>query len=147
MELIILSGIQCSGKSTLYLNKFSRSHAQVNLDTLKSRSKEMQLYSALLEESKPIVIDNTNSTKQDRAKYIGMARKNGYRVIGIQIDIPLNIAAARNTARKTQKPIPIGVIHNTFKKMQALELQEGFDEVYLVRFKPDAQAEVTHVVR
>ena len=37
MEIIILMGIQASGKSTFYRQKFADSHIRINLDMLKTR--------------------------------------------------------------------------------------------------------------
>ena len=38
MQLIIFVGLQSSGKSTFYLDKFIDSHIRLNLDMLKTRN-------------------------------------------------------------------------------------------------------------
>ena len=147
MEMIVLSGVQCSGKSTLYQQKFAETHVRINLDTLRSRRKEMALFSSLIEEQRMVVIDNTNPTMQDRAKYISAAKQVNYRVVGIQLDVPISIAVARNLARINQAKIPDGIIQSTFRKMQPLSLSEGFDEIVNIRFSSHQQPEVTRIVK
>ena len=93
------------------------------------------------------MIDNTNPTVQDRSKYIGPAKHLGYRILGIQIDIPIEMAIARNNARNSQKPIQVGGIYNTFKKMQQLSLSEGFDEIILIKFSLHERPEVVRIVK
>jgi predicted kinase len=132
MELIIFSGIQCAGKSTFYQNRFATSHFRINLDTLKTRKKEMDAFSLLIEEMSPVVIDNTNPDEISRAKYIDMAKMHGYRVIGFQFDVPLPIALERSSKRSGQRMVPDFVIKNTIEKMRPLSLSEGFDEIFIV---------------
>ncbi|MBI5006221.1 MAG: AAA family ATPase [Nitrosomonadales bacterium] len=146
MELVILSGIQCSGKSTLYQQKFADTHARVNLDTVKSRSKEMDLYSSIISERRRVVIDNTNPTRQDRAKYIAPAKNMGYQVCGIQLDVPIVRAITRNLARHNQEKIPERIIQSTLRKMQPLSLSEGFDQIVIIRFSLCDRPEVIRVV-
>lgn len=132
MELVILSGIQCSGKSSYYFQRFAQTHARINLDELKSRRKESILFASILEKSLPVVIDNTNPTRQDRSKYIQLAKSYGYRIVGIQFDIPISVAISRCSNRISQKEVPVLDIHLTAKKMQPLSQSEGFDEVITV---------------
>lgn len=147
MELMILSGIQCSGKSTLYQQQMGNTHVRINLDTLKTRTREMALFSSLIEERRRVVIDNTNPTRQDRAKYICAAKHVNYRVVGIQLDVPISMAVARNLARHNQVKIPDGIIQSTFRKMQPLSLSEGFDEIVIIRFSLHQRPEVTRMVK
>ncbi len=132
MDLIVFSGIQCAGKSTYFNRHFADSHSRVNLDTLKTRKKESAVFSSLIEESRPVVIDNTNPLFEDRTKYIALAKERGYRVIGYQFKIPLSVALQRSKMRKNQKEVPAFVIRNTLNKIQPLSLSEGFDQIFEV---------------
>ena len=40
MEAVIFVGLQASGKSTFYRERFSRTHVRINLDMLKTRHRE-----------------------------------------------------------------------------------------------------------
>ncbi len=142
MELIVFSGIQCSGKSTFYLQKFSDTHARINLDILRTRKRELALFSSLLEEMRPMVIDNTNPAIEDRSKYIRPAQNKGYRIIGYRFDTPISIALARSSSRLTQRAIPEIAIHSTLRKMEPLSISEGFHEIFVVRFRLDLALEV-----
>jgi len=132
MELVIFSGIQCSGKSTYYHHRFAKTHFRINLDELKTRHKEWTLYAATLHKNLPVVIDNTNPTRLDRAKYIDQAKACGYRIVGFQFDIPIAVALTRSANRTSQKVVPPGEIHITSRKMQPLIASEGFNEMFVV---------------
>ena len=80
--MIIMMGLQGSGKSTFYEKYLSKDHVRVNLDTLKTRNKEHLLIDECLSEGKNFAIDNTNPTRADRARYISLAQENGYYIIG-----------------------------------------------------------------
>ena len=49
MEAVLLIGIQASGKTTFYLERFSRTHLRLNLDMLRTRRRERLLLAACLE--------------------------------------------------------------------------------------------------
>ena len=51
MELVVFIGIQATGKSSFYLDRFFRTHVRVNLDMLKTRNREQILVRACIEES------------------------------------------------------------------------------------------------
>lgn len=70
MELIILIGLQGSGKSTFSAQRFTDTHIRLNLDMLKTRHREHLLFEACLAAKQPMVIDNTNPTPEDRARYM-----------------------------------------------------------------------------
>lgn len=127
MNIVILSGIQAAGKSTLYANRFADSHKLLSLDALRSRLEEHRVMTELIELREPFVVDNTNPTPEVRAKYITAAKAAGYRVIGYQIEVPVRIAIARN--RQRGGTIPDAAIWATAKKMLPLSYEEGFDEI------------------
>lgn len=145
MELIILCGIQCSGKSTTYVKRFSKTHARVNLDTLKTRDEELRVFNSHIANQKSMVIDNTNPTISDRIRYIATAKAAGYRIIGYQINIPVNVALARSAKRRTQDPVPASSIHLTAKRLQPLSLAEGFDEIHVLNGKGEVLSKMSSV--
>ena len=48
MEAVVFCGIQASGKTTFYLERFFQSHVRLNLDMLKTRHREQVPISGLL---------------------------------------------------------------------------------------------------
>jgi hypothetical protein len=58
MEAILFIGIQASGKSNFYLERFFRSHVCINGDMLKTRHREGLLVKACLEGKAPFVVDS-----------------------------------------------------------------------------------------
>ncbi len=74
MEAAIFIGLQATGKSTFYKEKFFKSHIKINLDMLKTTNKENILLETCIKARQPFVVDNTNATTLDRKKYIDMDR-------------------------------------------------------------------------
>jgi predicted kinase len=119
MEAIVLCGVQGSGKTTLYRDRFAATHEHVSLDVLRSRAREAALIEACLQAGRPFVVDNTNPTVADRARYVGPAREAGFKVIAYLVQgdgrsehVGAGTAAA--TARRFVRPAP----------------EEGFDELW-----------------
>ncbi len=55
MEAVLFIGIQATGKSSFYLERFSRTHVRINLDMLKTRHRETLLLKACLQGKIPFV--------------------------------------------------------------------------------------------
>lgn len=132
MEAVIFVGVQGAGKSTFYRERFFDTHMRINLDMLRTRQREQILLTACLAAKQPFVVDNTNPLASDRARYIEPARQAGFRVIAYFFKTELAHAIARNRQREGRKNIPIPAVAGTFKKMQAPEFAEGFDEIHIV---------------
>lgn len=90
--LAIMIGIQGSGKSTFYHNFLSKDFVRINLDTLKTRHREKLLIEECIADGKSFAIDNTNPTKEDRQRYIPLAKAAGYKTIGYFMESKLKNA-------------------------------------------------------
>lgn len=137
MEAVILMGIQASGKSTFYQQRFFDTHVRISRDLLRTRNRERLLLQACLESRQPFVVDNTNVTTEERARYIDAARAAGYRVIGYFFRTETRAAIARNKLREGKAVIPIPGILGTYKKLEEPRPEEGFDELYTVTLTPE----------
>jgi predicted kinase len=137
MEAVILIGIQASGKSTFWKERFADTHVRINLDMLKTRRKEEKLVDACIAMRQRFVVDNTNPTAWDRARYIPKARAAGFRVIGYYFDSKVEDALRRNSERDGKKNIPGSAVYGTYGKLQTPSLNEGFDELFNVRINDD----------
>ena len=132
MEVIIFCGIQASGKTTFFKEKFFRTHIRISLDQLKTRNTEQKFIETCVATRQPFVVDNTNPTKEDRMKYISIAKVNKFKVIGYYFRSKLNESIERNSLRSGKECIPEVGIRGTYNKLELPDLEEGFDELYSV---------------
>jgi len=130
MEAIVLCGVQGSGKSTLYRDRFLDTHVHVSLDLLRSRSREAELVRECLETGRPFVVDNTNPTPADRARYIDPAREAGFKVIAYVVEVDAALAFAR-------ADIPPSRVAATARSLQRPTREEGFDELWHATAGPE----------
>lgn len=136
MEAIIFIGIQGTGKSSFYHERFSRTHVRLNSDVLKTKNRLQVLFNACLEARQPFVLDNTNVTKEVRAEFIAAAKAAGFRVVGYYFRSDIASALARNSERLAAARIPDRGVLGTYKKLEKPNRAEGFDELYYVRIDP-----------
>ena len=115
MQLIIFTGVQASGKSSFYLLNLHHSHLRINLDMLKTRYRENLIFEACLASKAKCVIDNTNPTKADRARYIERAKAAGFKVISYFFKTDLNSTLERNNQRKGKANIAEVGVRATYK--------------------------------
>jgi predicted kinase len=130
--LVIMMGVQGSGKSTFYARHLSGEYIRVNLDTLKTRNRERLLIEECQTSSQSYAVDNTNPTRADRERYIPTARALGYRVIGYVMQTGLEHCLERNRTREGKARVPDVAIYATLRKFEWPSYEEGFDELYLV---------------
>lgn len=133
MQLIIFTGVQASGKSSFYLLNLYQSHLRINLDMLKTRHREKIIFEACLASKTKMVIDNTNPTKADRARYIGHAKDAGFEVIAYYFETDLKTALARNSHRIGKANIPKVGVCATYNKLEVPSLDEGFDAIFQIK--------------
>jgi len=132
MEAIIFCGIQATGKSTFYVERFFNSHVRISLDLLCTRYRENLFLHACLESQQPFVIDNTNVTKAERAKYVTHAKTAKYQVICYYFQSKIADALERNAKRIGKTKIPVPGVKGTFNRLEIPTIDEGFDQMYYV---------------
>ena len=137
MEAIIFIGIQASGKSTFYQSRFFHTHLRLSLDMLKTRHREEGLLRACLTLQQPFVVDNTNPTVADRARYLLPARAAGFRVAGYYFESRVTDCIRRNNTRPAGARVPPQAIGGTFKRLAPPVRAEGFDALYYVQVAPE----------
>jgi len=136
-EALLLIGLQGSGKSTFYRERFFATHVRLNLDMLRTRRRETLLLDACLAGGTPFVVDNTNATIAARARYLTLARAAGFRCTGYYFDLPLALCLARNAARPPGERVPPVGIYGTRKRLQPPTPEEGFGALYRVTVGED----------
>jgi predicted kinase len=132
MEALVFIGIQATGKSAFYQQRFADTHIRLNLDMLKTRRRERILLNACLEAKQPFVVDNTNVTREARAAYISQAKASGFSVIGYYFKSALQSAIERNNQRSGKALIPVRGIVATHRKLELPSYDEGFDRLFYV---------------
>jgi predicted kinase len=133
MEALIFTGLQASGKSSFYKKQFFDTHLRINLDMLKTRHREQLLLQTCLAMKQPFVVDNTNPTARERARYILPANAAGFRVVSYYFGESLNDCLRRNELRPGKARIPAKGILGTYRRLVLPQLSEGFDALFLVQ--------------
>ncbi|WP_426060248.1 AAA family ATPase [Hymenobacter sp. B1770] len=137
MQAVIFCGIQATGKSTFYKQRFFNSHIRISLDLLRTRNREQRLLALCLDTQARFVVDNTNPSAAERARYIGPAKQLGYRIVGYFFHSVAQEALIRNQSRPLPEQVPDRGIFGTRARLELPEYAEGFDELYYVRIGPD----------
>lgn len=133
MEAVIFVGIQGSGKSSFYKERFFHTHVRINLDMLKTKRRQQILLDACLEAKQPFVADNTNVTAEARALFIEPAKAVGFRVAGYYFRPDVKSALLRNSLLEGIARVPDKAILGTNKRLIVPSIEEGFDTLYRVR--------------
>lgn len=131
MEAVVFCGVQASGKSTFYADRFFDSHVRINLDMLRTRNRERILLQACLDARQPFVADNTNPTAAERKIYVEPALAAGFRAVCYFFDVSTREAIGRNQHRARQVPV-FGIL-GTYKRVEPPVLDEGFSQIFRVR--------------
>jgi predicted kinase len=137
MEAVIFCGIQATGKSTFFKERFFSSHVRISLDLLSTRNREDLLMDVCFKSWQKFVIDNTNPSKAERQKYISQAKEHKFKVIGYYFKSVIADALMRNSQRSGDALIPEIGIKGTFNRLQLPAKDEGFDELYYVSVGED----------
>lgn len=135
MQAVIFIGVQATGKSTFFKERFADTHVRINLDMLRTREREKIILEACLKAKQSFVIDNTNPTPFDRQRYIPLARDAGFEVIGYYFASKIADVLKRNEQRQGSQRIPQGGVTRTYSRMQIPSMSEGFDRLYYVRIE------------
>jgi predicted kinase len=128
MEVIVLCGVQASGKTTLVRDRFLTTHLHVSLDVLRTREREAAFVELCLAMRQPFVVDNTNPTPADRARYVGPAREAGFRVVGYLVEVDASVAHARDAGR--ERRVGPSRVAATARRFVRPVPEEGFDELW-----------------
>ena len=124
MEAVVLCGVQGSGKTTLYRDRFLETHARISLDLLRTRAREAAFLRTCIETRMPFVVDNTNPTVAERARYVGPAREAGYKLIAYLVEVDAAISRAR------RESLPPAALRDVARRLVRPAPEEGFYELF-----------------
>jgi predicted kinase len=142
VKLVVLVGLQASGKSTFFHERFAETHHHVSKDLFphnrnKNRRQE-HLLRAALSAVRSMVVDNTNPTPEDRRALVRIGHEYGAKVLGYYFDASVSECIRRNEIREGKERVPDVAIYSTAKKLVAPSMEEGFDELLCVRLNDSA---------
>jgi predicted kinase len=136
-ECVILIGLPASGKSTFYRERFAGTHDHVSKDLMRHarrpEDRQQRLIAASLAAGRPVVVDNTNPRRADRAAIIETARRHGAAVVAYVFETEAGDALRRNRAREGPERVPDVAIFTVRKRLEQPDFPEGFDRIYRVR--------------
>jgi hypothetical protein len=78
----------------------------------------------------PFVVDNTNPTALDRARYLEPARSARFRLVAYYFQPDVQGSRTRNDLRTGKARVPVGAIYGTASRLQPPTWEEGFDAIY-----------------
>ncbi len=147
MEIIILMGLQASGKSTFYRTHFATTHEHVSKDLLlqsknkNKNQKQAECIERAFQEQRSVVVDNTNATIQDRLPLIDLGHRYDAKIIGYYFQPDVLSSRKLNMQRTGKAQVPEKVIFITAHKFELPTYAEGFDTLYYVRIGKDSTSE------
>ncbi len=146
MELVIFIGLQASGKSTFFRERFAATHEHVSKDLLRNNKNRNRRQEGLVREAlaagRPVVVDNTNPSPEDREPLIRLGRELGARVVGYYIGSSVRESLARNKGREGKARVPDVAVYATAKRLVPPSYAEGFDELFVVGIACESGFEV-----
>ncbi len=148
-ECVVLIGLPAAGKTTFYRTYFAATHRHVSKDLWPNArgrdARQQRILREAFERGEPVVVDNTNPSRLERAILVALARAHGSRVVGYFFDVTTREAVARNAGRTGPAKVPNVAIFTAAKRLERPVVDEGFDQLFIVRPGPDRTFTVSEV--
>ncbi len=140
MDLVVLCGLQGSGKSTFFYARFAATHAHVSRDLFPSARDPRARQRAIVEEAaragRSVVVDDTNARREDRAALVALARDLCMRPVLYWFPPDVRASLARNAGRAGKARVPPVAVFATARRLVEPERSEGFEATYEVHAGP-----------
>ena len=134
--MVLMIGIPGSGKSTFCDEKFPGWRV-ISRDILRTRHREEQLLADTVASRLSCVIDNTNVSRAERAKFIAAGKAAGYRIVGYYLRSNIDECLKRNARRTGRARIPDAGVRGRAAQLESPGYAEGFDELFYVAITGD----------
>jgi predicted kinase len=136
-ELVVLVGLQASGKSTFYRQRLSDTHAHVSKDLFPHarhrQTRQLRMIDEALAAGRSVAVDNTNPSPQEWEPLLELGRRHGVKVVGFWFPPDVAGSLERNAARRVKNRVPDIGIYATLKRLRSPTTRDGFDAVHTVR--------------
>jgi predicted kinase len=136
MDLVVLAGLQGSGKTTFYRARFAETHAHVSKDLFRHNHdktrRQRHLVEAAAADGLSVVVDNTSVRREDRAELVALARALGMRPVLYWFPPDPKASLARNATREGKARVARVAVFATLKRLAPPTADEGFEEAYEV---------------
>ena len=100
VDVVLFCGSPGAGKSTFYWQHLQPlGYERVNQDILKTRDKCMRVATQLLEDKKPVAVDNTNADIETRAAWIQLAKRLKVPIRLVHFTAPAKLCEHNDTVR------------------------------------------------
>jgi predicted kinase len=137
VQAVVFCGIQASGKTSFYAQRFLHTHVRISMDLMRTRHRERRFLETCLATGQRFVVDNTNPTAAERESYVRASLASGYQVVGYEFVSTPREALARNAERAGRQQIPVAGVLATHKRFEPLTPAEGYSVMHLVQITPD----------
>ena len=135
-QLIIFIGLQASGKSSFYRDRFAATHIHISKDNFPNAAHRDRRQNRLITESlrrqDNVVVDNTNPSRDVRAGLVALAREYHAEVIGYYFESRLSTCLERNRCRSGRALVPDIALYSTINRLEAPSHEEGFEKLFYV---------------
>jgi predicted kinase len=136
-EVVILVGLQASGKTTFYHQMLAATHEHVTKDAFpnarRPQTRQMRMIEAALDAGRDVAVDNTNPSHEEWQPIIAAARAHGARVVGYWFPPDLAVSQVRNAVRTGKTRVPDVGLYATLKRLRRPGAADGFDALFAVR--------------
>ena len=146
-ELVLLIGLQASGKSTFYRAQLAATHAHISKDLLaknkNTHARQQRMIEEALSRQQSVAIDNTNPSLEVRAEIIALAKRFQAKCVGYYFASKVQDCLARNRLRVGDARVPEVALFTTIKRLALPRYDEGFDELFYVRLLPEGGFQIS----
>ncbi|KAF2625610.1 PNK3P-domain-containing protein [Macroventuria anomochaeta] len=146
LDIILLVGSPGAGKSSFYWRHLQPlGYGRVNQDILKTREKCVKAATALIEEVRSVVVDNTNADQDVRAVWVNLAKKHSIPIRCVLFTASAKLCEHNDTVRalnfgsetnpENRTMLPKLAFTSFASRYRAPKLEEGFKEIIKVDFE------------
>ena len=136
-ELVVMVGVQGSGKTTWVAQHLAGTHVVVSKDhwpnARRRQARQQRVVAEHLAAGRSVVVDNTNPSREERSALVELAREAGVPVRAVWLDVPLETCLRRNAARTGRALVPLVGVLATVDRFVPPSSEEGFAAVDVVR--------------